>query len=183
MGDIMRKLMSSIAVLVLVPALSVAGTGKHKMEEHGSRGVDASRSNPSGTDGCGLGWQVTQKKTMLGTTIRGTTNAVVPPTFGMTSGTMGCDQHSIAKNDMNAAKFAFNNQESLSIEMAQGQGEYLAGFAKTLGCDDQAQAEFAKMTQDNYAIIAAKGKSALGLIETVKAQIKKHPVLSESCRA
>lgn len=177
----MRKLMATMAVLMLVPALSMAGTGK--MEGRGSRGVDAADSNPSGTDGCGLGWQVTQKKTMLGTTIRGTTNAVVPPTFGMTSGTMGCDQHSIAKNDMEAAKFAYNNQDSISIEMAQGQGEYLAGLAKTLGCDDQVQAEFAKMTQDNYASIVGEGQSALRLIQNVKSQIKKNPVLSESCRA
>ncbi|NBV50384.1 DUF3015 domain-containing protein [bacterium] len=180
----MRKLMTSMAVLMLVPALSMAGTGKDKMEGYGSRGVDAAAgANPSGTDGCGLGWQVTQKKTMLGTTIRGTTNAVVPPTFGMTSGTMGCDQHSIAKKDMDAAKFAFNNQESLSIEMAQGQGEYLAGFAKTLGCEDQVQADFAKMTQENYANIVGEGQSALSLLHNVKAQIKKHPVLAESCRA
>lgn len=44
----------------------------------------------------------------------------------MTSGTMGCDQHQIAKNDKDPAKFAYNNLDSLSIEMAQGQGEYLA---------------------------------------------------------
>lgn len=181
----MRNLVSSFLLLVLVPAVSFAGTGKKQMDSYPSRGTDAvsNQANPSGTDGCGLGWQVTQKKTMLGTTIRGTTNAVVPPTFGMTSGTMGCDKHEIAKNDMDAAKFAYNNQEPLSIEMAQGEGEYLAGFAKTLGCEDSVQGDFAKMTQENYETIVTEDQSALSLLKNVKAQIKKHPVLSESCRA
>jgi len=182
----MRKLISSLAVLVLVPGLSFAGTGKGQMNNSSSsREMNAlsNQENPSGTDGCGLGWQVTQKKTMLGTTIRGTTNAVVPPTFGMTSGTMGCDRHEIAKNDMDAAKFAYNNQEPLSIEMAQGEGEYLAGFAKTLGCEDSAQGTFAKMTQENYESIVKEDQSALSLLKNVKAQIRQHPVLAESCRA
>lgn len=181
----MRNLVSSLLVFVLVPVLSFAGTGKDKMAGYPSRETNASGShgNPTGTDGCGLGWQVTQKKTILGTSIRGTTNAFVPPTFGMTSGTLGCDKHEIAKNDMDAAKFAFNNQEPLSIEMAQGQGEYLAGFAKTLGCDDSVHADFAKMTQENYETIVIEDQSALSLLKNVKAQIRKHPVLSESCRA
>jgi len=177
----MVKLMSLLTVLALLPTLAVA---KPKMESMGAREVNAGKgANPSGTDGCGLGWQVTQKKTMFATSVRGTTNAFVPPTFGMTSGTLGCDRHDIAKNDMDAAKFAFNNQEPLSIEMAQGQGEYLAGFAKTLGCQDSAQAEFAKMAQNQYGEIVKDGQSPLGLLKNVKAQMKRNPVLSVSCRA
>ncbi|MBK9038693.1 MAG: DUF3015 family protein [Bdellovibrionales bacterium] len=41
-------------------------------------------------DGCGLGWEVTDSETMIGTTTRGTTNMFVPPAFGMTTGTIGC---------------------------------------------------------------------------------------------
>lgn len=51
-------------------------------------------------DGCGLGWEVTSSETMIGTTTRGTTNAVVPPTFGMTTGTLGCKKLDIASNDV-----------------------------------------------------------------------------------
>ena len=43
-------------------------------------------ASPGGTDSCGLGWHVTQDKSLLATVTRSTTNAVVPPTFGMTSG-------------------------------------------------------------------------------------------------
>lgn len=53
----------------------------------------AQDTSPGGSDGCGLGWEVTGEKTMLATTTRGTTNAFVPPTFGMTSGTIGCETH------------------------------------------------------------------------------------------
>ena len=177
-------MVKSIFVLGLIASMPALAQTKTKMGMQPQREMTAERgSNPTGTDGCGLGWQVTQKKTMLGTSIRGTTNAFVPPTFGMTSGTMGCEKHDIAKNDMDAAKFAFNNQEPLTIEMAQGQGEYLAGFAKTLGCDDTAQPEFAKMAQNQYGEIVKDGQSPLGLLKNVKAQMKKNPVLSVSCRA
>jgi len=166
----MRKLIGSLLVVALMPVVSMA--------------ADAGKgTNLPGSDSCGMGWQITQKKTWLATTTRGTTNYFIPPAFGMTSGTMGCDQHSIAKNDMDAAKYASNNQESLSIEMAQGEGEYLAGFAKTLGCEDAVQGEFAKMAQDNYGAITANNASGIEMLSNVKAQIKQNAVLAGSCRA
>ena len=136
------------------------------------------------SDGCGLGWQVTAKKSFLGTTTRGTTNAFVPPTFGMTSGTIGCEQHSFAKQDTNAAVFAFNNFDSIKIEMAEGQGETLQGFAKTMGCNDSAFGAFGEMTQQNYrAIIGTEKTSSTQMFQNVKSQIKKNAILSSNCRA
>ncbi|MGZ3705003.1 MAG: DUF3015 family protein, partial [Bdellovibrionota bacterium] len=88
-------------------------------------------SDGGGSDGCGLGWQVTQKKSFLATTTRGTTNGVVPPTFGMTSGTIGCDQHSFAKNELPALNMVATNQDALMIDIAAGGGENLAALAQT----------------------------------------------------
>lgn len=139
---------------------------------------------PDKIDGCGLGWQITQKKTFLGTTTRGTTNAFVPPTFGMTSGTIGCEQLSLAKEDTNAAVFAFNNFDSIKIEMAQGQGEYLQGFAKTMGCNENAFGAFGEMTQHNFrTIIGTENTSSTQMFQNVKNQIKKNSTLSANCRA
>ncbi len=113
------------------------------------------------TDSCGLGWQVTKKKTFSATTTRGTTNSVVPPTFGMTSGTIGCAQHSLVKADMKPLHYADANYENLMTEIAQGQGEYLAGFAATMGCSS---AEFSTALQSNFSEIV-EGKTPADLVK------------------
>jgi len=130
------------------------------------------------SDGCGLGWQVTQKTTFSATTTRGTTNGFVPPTFGMTSGTMGCARHDLAKKDEPAAIYAVNNYETLTVEMAEGRGEILTGFARTLGCDDGAISAFGQMTQKNYRNLPS---GALDMFRSVKTQISLDPVLAVSC--
>ena len=107
-----------------------------------------------GSDTCGLGWQVTDKRTMIATTTRGTTNNFVPYTFGMTTGTMGCEQHSFAKNELDTAVYAQNNFEALAVEAAAGQGEYLTAFAQSMGCADASVV--GRLMQANYADLSAK---------------------------
>lgn len=136
-------------------------------------------ASPGGTDGCGLGWQVTDKKTWVGTTTRGTTNLFVPPTFGMTSGTIGCDQHPVAMKDMDAATFVATNLEPLSIEMAQGQGEYLTAFAQTMGCSDVSA--FGRMTQNHYSEIMGTQSSGVEVFKRVKSRVQTDATLASSC--
>ncbi|MFM8316618.1 MAG: DUF3015 family protein [Deltaproteobacteria bacterium] len=135
--------------------------------------------NDVGTDSCGLGWQITQKKSFLATTTRGTTNAFVPPSFGMTFGTLGCDKHSFAKNEEAGVTFAMANQENLAIEMARGQGEYVAGFAHALGCKNVEA--FGQMAQNHYEQIVRESGTAVEMYQNVKAQIKQDASLSASC--
>lgn len=132
-----------------------------------------------GSDSCGIGWQVTNKRTFLGTTTRGTTNSFVPPTFGMTSGTIGCQSHTFAKNEESAVKYAATNFDELKVEMAEGQGEYLQAFARTLGCSEAASAEFGAMTQVKFEAITKGG--SLDFYENVKKEIKNSPALSANC--
>lgn len=120
-------------------------------------------------DGCGLGWQVTNKRTLSATTTRGTTNATVPPTFGMTTGTIGCERHSIVKNGMESIHYANANLDQLVIELAQGNGEFVNGFAATLGCDSAA---FSSVMQANYSKVVTESVNGSALLENVKAQIK-----------
>jgi len=122
-------------------------------------------SSPGGSDMCGLGWQVTDKKSFLATTTRGTTNYVVPSTFGMTSGTIGCDQHSIAQRELPAVNYVATNKDALLIEMAAGKGESLSALAQTMGCSD-AQV-FARKAQESYASLASS--SSVELYKNVKA--------------
>jgi hypothetical protein len=106
------------------------------------------------SNGCGLGWAVTQKTSLLATTTRNTTAMFLPPTFSMTSGTSGCAKHSIAKNDFDAARLIATQGEAVKMEMASGRGELLSSLGRTLGCGDQEQGFFQAQVQSNYGYIA-----------------------------
>ena len=131
----------------------------------GSRAAPLRNRNVDDTsDGCGLGWQVTKKKTFSATTTRLTTNAFVPPTFGMTSGTIGCEQHSLVKADMKPLHYADANYENLMAEIAQGQGEYLTGFAAAMNCSSE---KFSSALQSNFSEIV-EGKTPADLVKKAR---------------
>jgi len=117
-----------------------------------------------GSDGCGLGWQVTQKKSFLATTTRATTNAIVPPTFGMTSGTIGCDQHTFAKNELPAVNMVATNQDAILLDIAAGGGENFAALAQAMGCSESAS--LARKAQGSYSTLS--GESSEQLYRSVK---------------
>ncbi len=139
---------------------------------------DAASPN-GGSDSCGLGWQVMQGKTLVGTLVRGTTGSVASPTFSMTSGTSGCDKHTIAKNDQEAVKFASVNFHMLRADMAQGQGEYVDGLARVMGCDDQAVQSFGSAAQKNFKNIS--NGDAYEMIQNVRSEIRSNPALAAGC--
>lgn len=95
------------------------------------------------SNGCGLGWRIAPKQSLLSSSTRSTTNAFLPNTFSMTFGTSGCAQHSIVKKDRAIEHFVEANFENLQIEMAQGQGESVATLGEIMGCDSN----FAARTQ------------------------------------
>lgn len=122
-------------------------------------------------DGCGLGWQVTAKKTYTGTFTRATTNAFVPPTFGMTTGTLGCDQLEIGAKDQEAADFIATNFQSLKSELAAGQGEYVSALAVTMGCQSSSAA-FGSKLQQSYNTVVAPATDAAQLYKNIKSETK-----------
>lgn len=119
-------------------------------------------------DGCGLGWQVTDKSTYTATITRATTNAVVPPTFGMTTGTMGCDKLEIGANDKEAANYVATNFETLKSELAAGQGEYVTALASAMGCSAKSS-ELGAQLQKNYNKVVAPAANAVELYKGIKA--------------
>ena len=158
----MKKMLLTIACSGLIGSLTYA---------QGDRSGES-----GGSDSCGLGWQITADKTMSATTTRGSTNSVVPPTFGMTSGTIGCVQHPIAAKDLPTARYVATNFDLLKHEMAMGQGETLVGLFRVMGCSDGDK--FARATKRHYARIFPHSQvSALEMFENVQ-----HVVAGE-CKA
>lgn len=122
-----------------------------------------------GSSGCGLGWQVAPRKSLVSSFTRAFTNAMTSSTIGMTLGTSGCDQHSIVMNEKKDIHYAEVNFHSLMVEMAKGQGEYVKGFAMVMGCSDAETADFAKSAQKNYnTLFPASGSNPSQLVNSMR---------------
>ena len=119
-------------------------------------------------DGCGLGWEVTDKKTMFATTTRGTTNAFVPPTFGMTTGTIGCQKfEGFAANERAQVEYVAKNFETIRAELAVGNGEYADAAAQSFNCDSNT---FKAHVQKNYDNVVAPAQNGVELYQNLKAE-------------
>ena len=125
----------------------------------------ASAMHSAGSDSCGLGWAVTKEKTLSATSTRGTTNGFLPPTLGMTSGTIGCDKHSIAQKDLPVIRYVATHLDVLKYEMAMGSGERLMGLAQLM---NQADTQcFAETLQTSYVQIVP-GRDALEVFKAIQ---------------
>jgi hypothetical protein len=135
--------------------------------------------------GCGLGkvaWQDASNTDSIGPQILiSTTNNTVLPWqgFGITSGTLGCRNNGKvwAEHKLNA--FASVNFDTLSQEMAQGGGEYLAALATLMGVPKEHQAEFFILAQHRYANLMGEGhESPEAVVTALRDAMTAHPVLS-----
>ncbi len=134
------------------------------------------------SSGCGLGWMLLPKNSLVSSFTRTLINTTFLNTVGMTLGTSGCAKHSIVQQEQRSLHFVEANRDRLATEMALGQGEYLAAFADTLGCDWQAMAEFGKMAQSQYKeIVPSAATSAQDMLINVKMQMRATPALAATC--
>ncbi|WP_372652164.1 DUF3015 domain-containing protein [Halobacteriovorax sp.] len=88
------------------------------------------------SSGCGLGWAVLKKNSLVSSFTRTFINATFSNTLGMTFGTSGCAQHSIVKNESKIIHFAEANYYQLQKEIALGEGNYLTAFSGLIGCEN-----------------------------------------------
>lgn len=101
--------------------------------------------------GCGLGTAVVFKDAnewhehVLAATTNGTSGN---QTFGMTSGTLGCE----AANGPLAGVQTFmdNNMDQLAMDVSKGQGETLSALAEIIGVDAADQTAFNTKLQANF---------------------------------
>lgn len=120
-------------------------------------------ADAAGGNGCGWGNMVFDGQRgfvphFLATTTNGTSGNA---TFGMTSGTNGCDT-SARLGYGGRSIFAMNGMlDNIAEDMAQGQGEALDAYATLLGIEQQDRAHFAQVTHKHFGEIFAS-ESASG---------------------
>ena len=133
------------------------------------------------SSGCGIGWEVNGDNSFLGTSLRGTTHAMFPPTFSMTFGTSGCARHSIAEKDLRGIEYATVNFASLETDISRGQGDTLTGFAAVMGCSP-VQTTFNQILQEKFVeIVPSSEITPEDLYWNVLYQVQTDSRLSGSC--
>lgn len=95
--------------------------------------------------GCGLGYVLfgnsdnSRLMQILAATTNGTSGN---QTFGITSGTSGCTEDGAVKFAKEAEVFAEVNLDTLRLEMAAGNGEFVRSFASLLGTNTDSLVKF-----------------------------------------
>lgn len=134
---------------LLLGALGLASVGAHAAQ--------------AGGGGCGWGNMVFEGQHglfphLIATTTNGTSGNA---TFGLTSGTNGCDS-SVRLGYGGRSLFAMNGMlDNIAEDMAQGQGEALDAYATLLGIEQQDRAHFAQVTHRHFGEIFSS-ESATG---------------------
>ena len=138
-----------LAVLLLVATPALAGQA---------------RSNT----GCGLGslmWEGKADGSVISQSLQATTNGIFGnQTFGITSGTLGCDQPAnIIKNDRMLA-FTADNMDLLARDIAAGKGETLDTLAELMEVPTADRPVFAATLQANFERIFVTGQETAGVV-------------------
>lgn len=111
----------------------------------------------SGPAGCGLGTEVIFKDAnewhehVLAATTNGTSGN---QTFGMTSGTLGCEAAG-GPLASNATRYFEKNMQKIASDASRGEGESLSVLAALLGVEAADQSAFNQVIQSNFDSIFA----------------------------
>ncbi len=134
--------------------------------------------------GCGLGHLLWQGQTgMVPNVLGATTNGSFGSnTFGVTTGTSGCNANDSVYNQQQQEQFVSVNYEKLSAEMAQGHGQYVSALAELMGCNAAAHPEFAQLSQAKYeTLFSAPDMDAQAMLGSLKGEMAKDAVLAGGC--
>ena len=140
---------------------------------------------------CGLGSKLFgKKKTVLSQSSEISTNNLSSGDTSITYGTSGCkhDGHYIIKgfgmNETDQLDYVDSNFEELTLQMAQGSGEYVDGLAYAMGCPRDVYPAFQSMIHTQYESIAgATDSTPMSVLNQAKKSVTSDPTLSKACTA
>lgn len=102
--------------------------------------------------GCGIGNKLMEGEAGVGAHVGAwaLNRLLLPQSSSQTSGILGCDVTQQVNNDHQKKDFVASNIDSLSVDMAQGEGEHLSTLASLLGVAEVDHAKFFELTQKSY---------------------------------
>ncbi|TNC80665.1 MAG: hypothetical protein C9356_13200 [Oleiphilus sp.] len=128
--------------------------------------------------GCGLGTHVIFKQAsswvehVLAATTNGTSGN---QTFGMTSGTLGCE----SANGPLASRvdsFLDKNLEQLALDSASGEGETLAALIELIGIEEADESVFKHEVKTNFDAIFASTETDSGQVYDALVNMMSHDI-------
>lgn len=142
--------------------------------------VPATTSFAGQASGCGVGTIMFEGKSgYMANILAATSNISTGNTFAVSSGTSGCDKDAVVDNQYQRKLFVANNLDSLSHEIAQGQGDHLTSLASLMGIEKIDQAAFYSVAQDQYGVLFKKGDiNADQVLATLDKILLANPVLA-----
>jgi DUF3015 family protein len=141
-------------------------------------------ANPDNGPGCGLGklaWSdYKHPKNIAPQVMMATTNGTFgSQTFGISFGTSGCTNDGQVMAARKSDVFVASTFESLSQDMARGQGEHLASLATMMGVPVEHQPAFFSLAQDRYRTLMERGEdSPLSVIKAIQEAAVGYPLLA-----
>ncbi len=118
-----------------------------------------------GSAGCGLG-SLAFKENDMTQVLAATTNGTFgSQTFGITSGTSGCNNKGLVKVSMARESFIEANYKDLSRDVAAGKGEYVANLASLYGYTPDNNWKFTQLLQKNHTTIFASNNAKTAVNE------------------
>lgn len=116
--------------------------------------------------GCGLGSQLFAGKDGIAPQVLAvTTNGTFGnQTFGISSGTLGCQEGGVVTASAEVNMFVGSNLDSLSRDMAVGKGESLESLAQLMGIDAADKSSFYSTVRKNYGKIFASNEATAGQV-------------------
>jgi len=131
--------------------------------------------------GCGVGTMIFEGQSgVLPQILAVTTNGTLGnQTFGISSGTLGCQQDGVVLNEHERSLFAEANFEQIKKDMAVGGGEYLETLASLMGVESTDQARFNELAQSGFATLVTSSEATFtDLLANLDAAMKADPALS-----
>ena len=151
----------------------------------GTTGI-AFAAHPDNGPGCGLGklaWGSYPGQQSIGSQVlQATTNGTFgTQTFGISSGTSGCTNDGTIFASEKVNVFTAINFESISQEIAQGQGEHLTSLATLMEIPTEQHEMFFSMAQEKYTTLIQTGEtSPKAVVKAIYGAMGEHPVLADA---
>ncbi len=116
--------------------------------------------------GCGLGTQVWEGQSgSIVKAFAATTNGTSGnQTFGVSSGTSGCNQGGTVTAEARVRMFASAHLDQLARDMAHGEGESLTAFSQLLGVSAADRPAFFALTQTHFVDLFGEEATAGSMI-------------------
>lgn len=131
----MKKLLATLVILALTaaPALAV----------------------PPSNCGCGIGTMVFEGQDgLISQVCAATTNGIFGnQTFGISTGTLGCDRPAAFVQNEEVNRFVSENMDNLAVDIATGQGESLDALSEMIQVPSEKRADFNAALQAHFETI------------------------------